>query len=279
MADESSAQDRTESPTPRRREEARNEGRVARSQELGAAAVLLGGHGAAGERGRAGLVGFATRLLRESARSLSSGPLTAPGAIQILRDTTQGLIMAMLPFALGLDGRRGRREPRAGARRGLAEAHHADVHAPESAHGHQAHREPGLAVHAAEVPRQDRAAGLHHLAGRAVELARDRLAGGGGPGRDRRGRQDAAGQARRHRGARVPGHRRRRLRVPVPPLREEPAHDPAGRDPRAPRVRGRPHRQGAHAWRSRGPAHAGGCCRACRPPTSSSSTRPTSPSR
>jgi flagellar biosynthetic protein FlhB len=41
MAD--SAQDRTEAPTPRRREEARASGQIAKSQDLSAAAILLGG--------------------------------------------------------------------------------------------------------------------------------------------------------------------------------------------------------------------------------------------
>jgi flagellar biosynthetic protein FlhB len=104
MANESSGQDRTESPTPRRRGEARNEGRVARSQDLSAVAVMLGGTVLLAGVGGRELGGFAVRLLRESTRSLSSGPLTSPGAIQLLRDTTQGLVMAMMPFALGLAG-------------------------------------------------------------------------------------------------------------------------------------------------------------------------------
>ncbi|MBN2280460.1 MAG: flagellar biosynthesis protein FlhB [Candidatus Marinimicrobia bacterium] len=40
---EQSAQDRTEQPTPRRREEARDKGQLARSQDLNSVAVLLGG--------------------------------------------------------------------------------------------------------------------------------------------------------------------------------------------------------------------------------------------
>ena len=104
MAAESSGQDRTESATPRKREEARKEGRIARSQDLSTAAVLLAGTVLLAGVGGRELTGFAARLLRESARTLSSGPLTSAGAIQILRDTVQGLIMAMLPFALGMTG-------------------------------------------------------------------------------------------------------------------------------------------------------------------------------
>jgi flagellar biosynthesis protein FlhB len=104
MADGANGQDRTESPTSKRRGEARNEGRIARSQDLSTAAVLLAGTLLLAGVGGRELAGFAARLLRESARTLSSGPITAPGATQILRDTAQGLIMAMLPFALGLTG-------------------------------------------------------------------------------------------------------------------------------------------------------------------------------
>jgi flagellar biosynthetic protein FlhB len=104
MAEGPNGQDRTESPTGRRRGEARNEGRVARSQDLSTAAVLLAGTVLLAGVGGRELAGFTVRLLRESTRMLSSGPITSPGAIQILRDTVQGLVMAMLPFALGLMG-------------------------------------------------------------------------------------------------------------------------------------------------------------------------------
>ncbi len=104
MADGSSGQDRTESPTPKKRDEARNEGRIARSQDLSTVAVLLAGTLLLAGVGGRELGGFAVRLLQESARTLASGPLTSLGAIQILRDTAQGLVLAMLPFGLGLTG-------------------------------------------------------------------------------------------------------------------------------------------------------------------------------
>ena len=104
MAEGSSGQDRTESPTPRKREDAHKEGRVARSQDLSTAAVLLAGTVLLAGVGGRELARFAVRLLQESAGTLSSGPLTSLGAIRILRDTAQGLVMAMLPFGLGLAG-------------------------------------------------------------------------------------------------------------------------------------------------------------------------------
>lgn len=104
MADEPTTQERTESPTPRRRQQAREEGRVARSQELSAAAVLLAGTAALAGFGGQSLAGFAIRLMRESARSLSSGPLTAGGAVMALRSLATGLVLALLPFLLVVGG-------------------------------------------------------------------------------------------------------------------------------------------------------------------------------
>jgi len=104
MAEGSSGQDRTESPTSKRRGEARNEGRIARSQDLSTAAVLLAGTVLLAGVGGRELGTFAVRLLQESARLLTSGPLTSLGAVHILRDTAQGLVMAILPFGLSLTG-------------------------------------------------------------------------------------------------------------------------------------------------------------------------------
>ena len=43
MADEETSDNRTEDPTPRRRQQARDEGRVAKSQEFAAASMLIAG--------------------------------------------------------------------------------------------------------------------------------------------------------------------------------------------------------------------------------------------
>jgi len=104
MAEAPGGQDRTESPTPRRRQEARREGRVPRSQELAAATVLLAGTALLAAAGGSELTGFMARVMRESTRSLSAVPLTPPGAVGLLRETALGLVLAMLPFALGMVG-------------------------------------------------------------------------------------------------------------------------------------------------------------------------------
>jgi flagellar biosynthetic protein FlhB len=103
MHDEpATSQERTESPTPRRRQKAREQGRVARSQELSAAVGLLAGALALATVGGPPLAGFAARVLHESARSLSAGPLTSVGAAAMVRTTALGLMLALLPFVLSV---------------------------------------------------------------------------------------------------------------------------------------------------------------------------------
>lgn len=103
MADETpSAQERTESPTPRRRQQAREEGRVARSQELSAAVMLLAGTAALASFAGAGLAEHAVRLFREAAQALSAGALTPATAVTLLRGMVLGLLLALLPLALAI---------------------------------------------------------------------------------------------------------------------------------------------------------------------------------
>jgi flagellar biosynthetic protein FlhB len=100
MAEErQSGDERTEQPTPRRREEARREGQVARSAELSSASVMLAGAVVLAGVGGASLGGLAVRTLRESARALSLGPAGGASAVQVLRGTVTHLTLALVPFA------------------------------------------------------------------------------------------------------------------------------------------------------------------------------------
>jgi flagellar biosynthetic protein FlhB len=63
---ENDGQERTESPTPRKRERAREEGKVARSTELPAALGLLAGAVILSAAGGRALAGFSTQMLNES---------------------------------------------------------------------------------------------------------------------------------------------------------------------------------------------------------------------
>jgi flagellar biosynthetic protein FlhB len=97
-------QERTESPTPRRRDQARKQGRVARSPELVAAIVLFGGGLLLSTWGGQSLASYARRVLTESGHTLSGSALTPVGAVAVLRATITGLVLALLPFALGVTG-------------------------------------------------------------------------------------------------------------------------------------------------------------------------------
>jgi flagellar biosynthetic protein FlhB len=103
MADErTSSQERTERATPRRREEARREGRIPRSQELSAAVVVIAGTLVLAGVGGQVLARFATEALRDSARMLSAGPLSMAGGVTAVRDVSWRLVLALLPCLAGL---------------------------------------------------------------------------------------------------------------------------------------------------------------------------------
>jgi len=100
--DQQSAQDRTEKATPRRREKAREEGRVARSPELSAAFVLLGGTAAFAVVGGEALARHLTNTLHQAAQLVSAGPLTTSAAIGIMRMTVATSLVALVPFTIGM---------------------------------------------------------------------------------------------------------------------------------------------------------------------------------
>lgn len=105
MADEStSGQERTESPTPRRRQLAREEGRVARSVELSAALILIAGAFILSTVGGTSIGGYASRVLRESSSLLAAAPMSGADAAAILRSTTGGFLVALLPLFVGICG-------------------------------------------------------------------------------------------------------------------------------------------------------------------------------
>ncbi len=104
MADRDNAQERTEQPTHRRRDHARNEGQIARSPELSAAVTFLAGTAILAVAGGARVSAYAVDVMRASADALSAGPITPGGAIDLVRATTRGLVSALLPFSVGVAG-------------------------------------------------------------------------------------------------------------------------------------------------------------------------------
>ncbi len=102
MAENEDGQERSEAPTTRRRQRARDEGQIARSAELSAASVLLAGAASLALAGGGSLATFARRVLQDSAQSLSGGALTPGGAAVALRTVALGLVTALLPFVTGV---------------------------------------------------------------------------------------------------------------------------------------------------------------------------------
>lgn len=98
MAGGENDQEKTEAPTPRRREDARKEGRIPRSQELSAAVLLLGGSVALAHLGAGAIARESGDFLRESSRWLRAEPLTTEAATTILRAASRTLLLAVAPF-------------------------------------------------------------------------------------------------------------------------------------------------------------------------------------
>lgn len=83
MADEKSMEDRTEAATPKRRQEAHDEGQVPRSQELNTAVLLLGA---------ASVLTLLTPALAASIRDMFGSGLFLAGAGQIDADSSVGMV-------------------------------------------------------------------------------------------------------------------------------------------------------------------------------------------
>jgi len=101
MAD--SEQDKTEAPTPRRREEAAKEGRTPRSADVSAAALLLAAAVAVGVAGP----GLARALRDITGAGLGFGSaagLTAPGAVAMVRDLGWKALAALGAFLAAMAG-------------------------------------------------------------------------------------------------------------------------------------------------------------------------------
>jgi flagellar biosynthetic protein FlhB len=97
-------QERTEAATPKRRDEARREGRVPRSQELSGATLLLAGTSALALVGAAALATQAVHMLALGAGRITAVPLTDGDAVRLLRELGRGALVALLPFLLGAGG-------------------------------------------------------------------------------------------------------------------------------------------------------------------------------
>jgi flagellar biosynthetic protein FlhB len=102
MADES-FQEKTEAPTPKRREEAREKGQVPRSPEVGSALLLLAAAGAI-HVGGATLVDGILTVFDASARSVAAPPVGVAGVAAWLRSLGWTTLGAIAPVVLGISG-------------------------------------------------------------------------------------------------------------------------------------------------------------------------------
>jgi flagellar biosynthetic protein FlhB len=101
----SDGQERTEAPTPRRRDEARKEGRVPRSQELSGAVLLLAGTTALALAGGASLARQAMALLRGASIAwLTADPMTPANAVSLIEEVMRTTLLALVPFLAGVAG-------------------------------------------------------------------------------------------------------------------------------------------------------------------------------
>jgi len=95
-------QERTESPTQRRKDDARNEGKVAKTQDAsGAAVVLTGALLLAGFAGTA-FSRCAFETLATCAGALRQGAMGGDSAFGLARHVLSGFALAMLPFVGGV---------------------------------------------------------------------------------------------------------------------------------------------------------------------------------
>ncbi len=97
-------QEKTEEATPKRREEARREGRVPRSQELSAATLLLAGTVSLSLVGGTVLAQHAVQTFQGGIVWLTAAPLTATQAVSLLQQVGRTTLLALLPFLLGVGG-------------------------------------------------------------------------------------------------------------------------------------------------------------------------------
>lgn len=99
-----SSQERTEQPTQQRLDKSHREGKVARSQELSGAVILLAGAALLAVTGSAFIGKHLIFLMQEQARWLSVVAVDQSAAVVLLRMAGQETLTALLPFLIGIVG-------------------------------------------------------------------------------------------------------------------------------------------------------------------------------
>lgn len=102
MAESGDGQEREEKPTPRRMQQAHDDGQVPRSQELSAAVITLAGAAALATFAGSTLGSNAINTMTEMGGRLSTGVLTENAAADLLRELIGRSVLALVPFLLAL---------------------------------------------------------------------------------------------------------------------------------------------------------------------------------
>lgn len=97
-------QEKTEPATPKRRDEARREGRIPKSQELSGATLLLGGTASLAMIGGAALARHSSLLMQRDFTAMSSAPLSMTNAMTMMQHMALSTLTAMAPFLVGVAG-------------------------------------------------------------------------------------------------------------------------------------------------------------------------------
>lgn len=95
-------QERTEAASPRRREEARTEGRIPRSAEVSAAITVLGSGLLLANTGTTAISSSISAFLRTASSAMAGGDLTVTSAATLLGEAARVMLLGMAPLALGL---------------------------------------------------------------------------------------------------------------------------------------------------------------------------------
>src|SRR5690242_17742080 len=95
-------QERTEKATPRRKDDARKDGKVAKTQDAAGALVVLAGTLLLAGVGGGALSRFAFTSVAASATALRGGAMSGDSAFALLRHLTTGFALALAPFACGI---------------------------------------------------------------------------------------------------------------------------------------------------------------------------------
>ncbi len=97
-------QEKTEPASQKRRDEARREGRIPKSQELSGATLLLAGTASLALIGGGSLGRHASLMMQRDFSSMSADPLSITNAMSMIQHLALSTLTAMVPFLIGIAG-------------------------------------------------------------------------------------------------------------------------------------------------------------------------------